>query len=287
MKRFVITIVVLFIGFEVLAEPLAQTEAEIQKCLEKRVTISITENTTFAGLFAILNEHGIQAEIDPKGAGALGVLQSSPVVRENFTIRDIPLRRLLRLILDEYDLTYIIDEGFLLITSQEEANKYRKVKVYEVADLVRNTDFKPGKKVWIRFPGFGGNFGGVGVSVMAEVPECLTKEEVGYVGNFGGVSGASPTPSSQSGHWTEMQEYDFSELMDLIECIISPDSWDEGAEMMEFYPGLCLVVYQTDEIHEKIEQLLNELRTKVAERNKTKTVPISKPKRKPTLLLRR
>jgi hypothetical protein len=74
----------------------------------------------------------------------------------------------------------------------------------------------------------------------------------------------------------EIRKYDFSELIDLIEVVVSPDSWNEGGEMWEFYPSLSLVVRQTDEVHEEIEQLLTGLRKNLT---KQKNIQNTTPKR--------
>lgn len=187
--------------------------------LEVRATLALDEGNTFEEFLAILKEkYGIQAIVDPRGAGALGITLSSPVVREQFRLENVPLRRILRSVLQEQDLTYVIDEGFLQITSEDEAWKFAKVRVYPVADLVSDPN-----------------------------------TELGIA---------------------------FSELMDVIEITIAPDSWDEGGDMIDFHPSLCIVVRQTDEVHDQIEHLLAELRAKRVEPDKkisgTKTVAPTK-----------
>lgn len=195
---------------------------QLRATLKKRCSLSLDENNTFEDLFDILkDEHGIQAYVDPKGAGALGITASSPIIREPFSMENIPLRRLLQRVLDEQDLTYVVDDGFLLITSEDDARKRMKIRVYDVADLVEVV-------AW--------------------------NEAVGVAQQ-------------------RLTTHDFSELIDLIETVVSPESWAANggdAEMMEFYNGLCLVVLQTDEVHDQLEQLFPQLREQV-QRRKEKT----------------
>lgn len=196
---------------------------QLRATLEKHCSLSLDENNTFEDLFNILkDEQGIQAYIDPVGAGALGITTSSPIVREPFSIENIPLRRLLRLVLGEQDLTFVIDDGFLLITSQDDARKHMKIRVYDVADLVE----------------------------VVEMNEAA------------------------GGERQRLTTIDFSELMDLIESVVSPESWSANggdAEMMEFYNGRCLVVLQTDEVHEQLEQQLFPQLRELVQRRKEKT----------------
>ena len=223
---------------------------QLRQKLEVRTTIELNENDTFEHLFNILKEkYGIQSIVDPRGAGALGITIASPVVREPFRLENVPLRRILRMILREQDLTYVIDEGFLQITSEDESKKYMKVKVYPVADLVFDPFAKPSPQ-WVlkpAFPQWAGQSRGGGI----QQPPVIDPEKVKMVWEF--------QPDTT---------FDFSELMDIIEVTVSPDSWDEGADMMEFYPGLCLVVLQTDKVHDQLENLLAELRANRAEPEK-------------------
>ena len=56
---------------------------------------------------------------------------------------------------------------------------------------------------------------------------------------------------------------DFQPLIELIQSTIEPDSWDEvggAGTMQEFRQNLSLVVSQTQEVHEKIQALLEQLR---------------------------
>lgn len=223
-----------------------RNDETLQEKLKKPSSISLDENNTFADLFEILKtEHDIQAIVDPGGAGALGITASSPIVREPFSLENVPLRRILRQILSEQDLTFVIDEGFLLITSDEEAQRRMKVKVYDVADLIRNPDAgKPIQYITTELPR-GGGWSGGSMPIYAEM-----------------IDGRKGTVTRV----IRETEYDFSDLMDLIECVIVPETWSEGAEMMESYTTGSLVIRQTDEIHEEIEQLLNDLRQNLVQR---------------------
>jgi hypothetical protein len=71
---------------------------------------------------------------------ALDAVASSPEVEASIQIGNVSLRSALDLMLrnaGEGDLTYIIDNEVLLITTQEEAEKRLEVRVYRVDDLVR------------------------------------------------------------------------------------------------------------------------------------------------------
>src|SRR6185369_15769207 len=56
---------------------------------------------------------------------------------------------------------------------------------------------------------------------------------------------------------------DFDSLIELITTTIDPDSWDDvggPGSIAEFATNLSLVISQTQEVHEKIDRLLAQLR---------------------------
>ncbi|MEW4456229.1 hypothetical protein AB1L30_26425 [Bremerella sp. JC817] len=77
--------------------------------------------------------HGIEIQIDNRALEEIGLSTDTPVTRN---IEGISLRSALRLMLKELDLTYIVANEVLMITTPEEAESELITKVYPVADLV-------------------------------------------------------------------------------------------------------------------------------------------------------
>ncbi len=77
--------------------------------------------------------HGIEIQIDNRALEDVGLSTDTPVTRN---IEGISLRSALRLMLKELDLTYIVANEVLMITTPEEAESELITKVYPVADLV-------------------------------------------------------------------------------------------------------------------------------------------------------
>ncbi len=71
-------------------------------------------------------------------------------------LHNISLRSALRLMLKNFQLTYIIQDEVLMITTKEDAEKALVVKVYPVADLVLPIDATT-------LGGIGGGGGGGGI----------------------------------------------------------------------------------------------------------------------------
>jgi type II secretory pathway component GspD/PulD (secretin) len=82
--------------------------------------------------------HDIPIVIDARSLDELGISADSPV---NLTLKNISLRSCLRIALRQYDLTYIIKDEVLQITTPETADRCLVVQTYRFPDaLVEKSD---------------------------------------------------------------------------------------------------------------------------------------------------
>lgn len=95
-------------------------------------------------------EYNIEVQLDLPALDDLGLSPDDPI---DVNLRNISLRSALRIMLRQLDLTYVISDEVLLITSEEEALTRLQVKVYPVADLVLPIETP-------NSGGFGGGLGG-------------------------------------------------------------------------------------------------------------------------------
>ena len=115
-----------------------EAEQRIEEALRSqlRAPLEFVETPLNAIMEIISEEYGIQIVLDNSALDALAI---SPDTEVTVNLRSISLRSALELMLKSpatEDLTYIIDNEVLLITSQDEADARLTVKVYPVADLV-------------------------------------------------------------------------------------------------------------------------------------------------------
>jgi hypothetical protein len=103
--------------------------------------------------------HGIEIQMDKKALDDVGIASDTPITRN---LKGISLRSALRLLLRDLDLTYVIQDEVLLITTPEEAETRLSTKVYPVADLV--LPIRPPTMMG-GFGGMGGGMGGVGQGI--------------------------------------------------------------------------------------------------------------------------
>ncbi|PQO29552.1 hypothetical protein DTL21_26235 [Bremerella cremea] len=104
--------------------------------------------------------HGIEIQIDNRALEDMGLTSDMPVTRN---IEGISLRSALRLMLKELELTYIVANEVLMITTQDEADAELITKVYPVADLVLPVSARVGT---MGGGGMGGGMGGGGMGGM-------------------------------------------------------------------------------------------------------------------------
>ncbi|MGB9687981.1 hypothetical protein [Thermogutta sp.] len=152
-------------------------ERKILSELKKPTELDFVDTPLSEVINYLRDRHQIEIQLDKKALTSVGVDTNTPVTK---SLRGISLRSALRLLLRDLDLTYVIKDEVLLITTPEQARNDLVLKVYPVADLVvpPNSIGGAGLGGWggagLGIGGFGGGFGGYGG---------------GYGGGFGGLGG--------------------------------------------------------------------------------------------------
>ncbi len=251
-------------------------EKAILKALKRKVSLDFTE-TPLQDVIAFLSEKGhIPIVRDAAGLKDAGVDPECPITCK---LSGISLQSALEIILDELQLKWAIHHDVLMITSPQkaESDEFMETKIYDVADLVlpipdtsiRGTPLStvdavhldmmvrgtaPGQPLFI-----GGGFG----SGVVPVVGMTTAPPAAVAANVGSAPRSVPpyAPIYATGA-------DFKPLMDLIQNTVSTKSWiDNGGNgtISEFPTTLSLVISQTREVHQQIEELLATVRAR--ERN--------------------
>lgn len=82
--------------------------------------------------------HAIEIQLDNRALEDAGVASDSPITRH---VSGTSLRSALRLLLSDHNLTYVVRDDVLLITSQDEAESMLITRTYPVADLADGKEF--------------------------------------------------------------------------------------------------------------------------------------------------
>ncbi len=265
--------------FEQQRQRLTKAELEIQKAMSNKVDVKFNERPLSEVMDMLSELSGVPIVLDPVGMAAEGVTSDTPV-----TIRltqPISLRSALNLILAPLRLSHVISNEVLRVTSEQTRDSNVHVEVYNVADLVIPIpNFTPGYNTGlagaIKYAhdtlGYGSN-----AMPMGRVPMTLVSNDNGAANSNTavlaqmGARGMLPSLSSQQqqppglgpGGMGGAAYADFDTLIELITSTIAPDTWDEvgGAGAIEPFPTtLSLVISQTQEVHEQITDLLDQLR---------------------------
>ncbi|MFM8282895.1 MAG: hypothetical protein ACKOCW_04975, partial [Planctomycetaceae bacterium] len=117
-----------------LANP-GSAEEKIYDALDKPVeSLEFTESSLQDVISQLQDSQGIPIQIDTKALDEAGFDKDAPDVTRNLS--GVSLRSALRLILGDLDMTYLVKDEVLLITTKEKAAESLIVKVYPVGDLV-------------------------------------------------------------------------------------------------------------------------------------------------------
>ncbi|MEO2021664.1 MAG: hypothetical protein ABGX05_07535, partial [Pirellulaceae bacterium] len=256
---------------------LTPTGIEIQKSLKKQVDVDFNETPLSIVVDTLGRMAGINVHLDRRGLVAEGVTSNTPV--SIALSQPVSLQSALNLILEELRLSYVIRNEVLLITSEQTRDTDVYQEVYNVADLVIGIpNFVPGSEVGLPAAirnahnrvGVGGMPGGAGAIPLTIAADTMDRgtgnasvlAQMGATGMIPGVGQTSPRNGVNVGPGGAAMA-DFESLIELITTTIAPDSWEEvggAGTVSEFAGNLSLVISQTQEVHEEIADLLEQLR---------------------------
>src|SRR5581483_3575519 len=108
-------------------------ETKIPASLDERTELDFADQPLSDVIEYLQQRHEINIQLDNKALSDAGVGSDTPITR---SIKNITLRSALKLLLSELDLTYVIRNEVLMITSKTEAENMLSTRVYPVGDLV-------------------------------------------------------------------------------------------------------------------------------------------------------
>ncbi len=252
------------------------TELEIQQKLEQKVLPSYRDQPLATVLDALAKQAGVAIHLDMVGLDQEAVSSDTAVTLS--LDQPISLKSALKLLLEPLHLGYVVRDEVLKVTSPRLVKGDVYAVTYPVADLV------------MPIPNFSSDGLGItgalregynqaalrnslsvqvgpppaGVGPVARGGEAaINPASLAQVQSAGGPAmGSTPSipfgPPSAGG-----SIQNFQPLIDLIQSTVAADSWDvvggQGA-IRPFETNLSLVVRQTQEVHEEIADLLEQLR---------------------------
>ena len=254
----------------------SEKEIEIEKKLQTPVNYSCRNRPLSEVLNQLAKLVNVNIHLDDEGLREEGLSPDTPVTLE--LASDIQLKSYLNLILEKHHLCYIIKNEVLNITSETKKGDHVYQQVYPVGDLVMPIpNFVASPRMGLagalhdamsNAVGAGGGFGTPTTPMAVSWPARTGTAEQRR--DQSGVAGqlCPPLPGRQPGGGRpggagSGTNADFDTLIDLITQTVAPATWDHNGGKGNIAPSpanLSLVVSQTQEVHEQIVDLLEQLR---------------------------
>ena len=253
-------------------------DVRVYEALEQIVDLSnLTSSTSFAEvIMALKNSVDPPLQIQPNWKDLLENGEVEPTTPAGMDpLTGVKLRKALEVLLagvsSEFaEISYVVDEGIILIATVDTLPKKMVTRVYDITDLVGDP---------AQYGGMQGIMMGMMMGNMissSSDPGYTTSSDIG-----GGTSGTSGTSGGYGGGMSGGRMggmgggmmggqggYAQSQsLVQLIQESIEPDGWfdlsDTGEGTITPYPAQSpkkLAVYNTHEVHREIDNLLKALR---------------------------
>ncbi len=215
-----------------------------------------------------------------------GVTSNSPV---NVNIREpITLHSALNIVLGDRGLVFKIEDEIIKVTTKDAQSQDLKVKTYYVGDLVtpinpsnnplqmnfitpsqsyntQNSVLAGNNQPFTAPQQMQANNGRMNrVSMGQQLPNsAFGGGPLGPGYNDGPARGMPMYTSTGAPQLGGVTEADFTNLIDLIKSTIAPDDWDDtngDGSVQAFVPNLSLIVSNTQQVQDQIQDLLEKLR---------------------------
>lgn len=264
---------------------------------EDRVIWNTLKNTKVQGDYTgtlkdavdmLSQQSGINIVFDNIAMQTTGVTTNSPV---DMNIQNaITLQSALNIVLGDQGLVFVVEDEVIKVTSRDAQRSDLKVKTFYVGDLVtplRSTQnplqmnfISPNQNFNTQNSVLAGNGqmpftapqqmqANAGRMNTVAMGQQLPNSPFGGSGQFSG--GFNDGPNSGTPLYTStgapqlggVTAADFTNLIDLIKSTIAPDDWDDtngDGSIQAFVPNLSLIVSNTQQVQDQIQDLLEKLR---------------------------
>ena len=258
----------------------SQADQRIWSALRSQRVQGEYRGTLAEAIDQLSRQAGVNIVFDDIALTAENIAKDRPI---DIPIREpISLRSALQVILNSAGLVFVVENEVIKVTSQAASQTKLVPKTYYIGDLVMPLS-SPQNPMQMNFMSpqmAGGGSGGglLNVSTSQPTSQVAMAQQLG--GNnpnnpFGGLNySGGNTGGPQRGNAVYgvvggqsrggISQQDFEPLIELIQNTINPDSWQDTGQGLgtieAFVPNLSLIVSQTQEIQDEIQDLLKKLR---------------------------
>jgi type II secretory pathway component GspD/PulD (secretin) len=242
-------------------------ERLIEQQLYKPVTLNFKDTPLSQVIQDLKEMSGVNVVADKSSLEEAGILMDKPL---DLQVENISLKSALNILLQQIHLTYVVKDEVLLITTEDNAKGKLKRVTYPVADLVVPVDNQtlPVSASITKYLDMHYSFAqpqwGNGSTTPYTGPNSMYNgTTVSTPSGSAGVqasAGSTGNPLMNKGGMGQTIE---DTLIKLITTTVAPESWNEvgGKGTIQYYPlGLALIINQTPDIQEQVQDLLAALR---------------------------
>ena len=252
-------------------------EREIQRRLLDEVEVNYDGRPLGEVMEDLSALTGIPIVLSERAMSAVKVNADTPITLQ--LPQAVSLKSALNLMLNDLELTYMIDNDVLNITSIEAKQSNTFPRVYRVTDLVTpipnfTSSYEDGLAGALRAAYQMSNAQtdvqlipvsatdlGMGMADSMS-PTKMAPNMLGQYNGMGQANSFGPGNPPAAGRGGNSFA-DFQSLIDLIQTTVVPDTWEAlgGPSTMSEYPqNLSLVISTTSDVHDQISDLLESLR---------------------------
>jgi general secretion pathway protein D len=254
-------------------------ELRITSALKSQKVDLRFDNTPLAEALDILGaQSGLNFYLDQQAMIEEAVTSDTPVSIN--LPQSISLESGLTLLLENLNLTFEVRDDVIRVTTPAKKSQNGYQEVYYVGDLAMPIpNFVPTYNMGLS-GALANAYQNLGYGPGSTTPAGMMNPGMGLASNAGGntsIAGAAlaqqiPGSAANGGNGMFGQgpsgmgggiQADFDPLMELIQRTIEPESWEDlggTGRMAPFEANLSLVIYQNQEVHEQIQDLLDQLR---------------------------
>ncbi|QDU92768.1 hypothetical protein [Lignipirellula cremea] len=265
----------------------AETEAAIRAAFDKPFTGEFNATPLSEVAKHLQQTFQINVDLDRRALDGVGIAADTPVT---FAANNRTLRSSLRLMLRELELTWVVANETLVITTPDEAEGHVLTRVYPVGDLATRSDESStllsweaggGKfddlrdlitstiapEMWADVGGRGsisdGAFQGRDVLIVSQTEEV--HDQIAHLFRQMRTFPAAPRPK-QAEASTGLRVYRLTpkaaekkeEIVAMLRRVVEAESWNQKDVQLEFAAD-ALVIRQSREAHRQIQDLLEAL----------------------------
>ncbi|MGD0139696.1 MAG: hypothetical protein ABSD28_12520 [Tepidisphaeraceae bacterium] len=218
----------------------SKEDQAVQVLLDKRLpSVQLPQVALSDAIDFLRDITGANILVNWKALEAAGIDKQSTQV--SVTLRDVKFSKVLDIILQEAGagkLAYTIDEGVITVSTADELNKVVVTRVYDITDLLINPNFDP-------------------------TISNLSGGSAQIAGSGGGGGSSTLTQNSQGQNNTSTRQQQLLDIKKKIESTVEFSSWKDndpnGYGQIDDFNNQ-LIITQTSEVHDKIANLLTQLR---------------------------